>query len=427
MSSSASAAKAIRPFADPNFDAFAEWERSICMVEVENPYPRLAELREQAAVHAQDVRELFGLPPIAAWQDVPTYTILGYDEALEVLERPDIFSNSILAELYANGFGANNLHAMDPPTHTMYRRIFQKAFLPKYIQAWRDELLPSIIEHFIDGFAGDGHAELIEQFCKKFPFHFVFGLLDLPREDQQTFHELAISLIATANLGMMAEASRSLGEYLLGLLQARRANPGKDLISILGQVEVDGLYIPDDIIVSFLRQLLTAGGGTTFHATGTMLVGILRNRETQWEALRADRSLIPAAVEEALRWDSPSMTVMRCAMENTSVGGVAIQKGARIVILVSAINRKPFADSPGENDFDIHRQGLREKQLNLAFSHGPHICIGRHLAQMEMGIALNTLLDRFPDMRADPDYPPPVVRGLITRTPSELYVVFDPS
>jgi cytochrome P450 len=417
---------AIRNFVDPSFDAFADWERSTFSFEVENPYPRLSELRRKGAVHEGDVRELFGLTPIKTWEGTRAFTILGYEEALYVLKRPELFSNSVLADIYKNGFGAENLHAMDPPVHTKYRMVFQKAFLPKHIASWQHELLPGVVHSFIDQFARDGKAELIQQFCKRFPFQFVFRQLGLPPEDQAVFHSLATALLSTLNLEAMSEASRNLGEYLHALIALRRADSGDDLISVLAHAEADGLRIPDEVLVSFLRQLLAAGGGTTFHATGTMLVGLLTHRN-QWEAILADRSRIPDAVEEALRWDSPSMTVTRVAKSDVMLDGVKIPAGSRVNILVSAINRDPFKE-PSEDgaQFDIFRPKAENGQLNLAFSYGPHICIGRHLARMEMAVALEALMNRLPDLRLDETKPMPTTKGLITRSPVAIHVVFTP-
>ena len=416
----------IRNFSDPNFDAFADWERSVFMVEVENPYPRLSNLRRQGAVHEGDVRDLFGLSPVKIWQGKPAYTVIGYDEALYVLKNPEIFSNSVLAELYMNGFGAENLHAMDAPAHTRYRKVFQQGFLPKYIAGWREHLLPKVVHGFIDEFADEGKAELMGQFARRFPFQFIFGQLDLPQEDQPVFHALATSLLSSLNLDAMSEASRNLGEYLYSLLAQRRANPGDDLISVLAHAEEDGVRIPDEVIVCFLRQLLAAGGGTTYHATGTMLVGLMTQRE-QWEAVFNDRTLIPKAVEEALRWDPPSMTVTRVAKEDVTLDGVKIPKGSRLVILVSAINRDPFKEPIEDGDrFNVFRTESKYGQLNLAFSHGPHICIGRHLAKMEMSVALEALMDRLPNLRLDSSMPPPSVKGLITRSPDSIHVLFEP-
>jgi len=194
---------------------------------------------------------------------------------------------------------------------------------------------------------------------------------------------------------------------------------------VLAHAEADGVRVPDEVTVDFLRQLLTAGGGTTFHATGSMLVGLLSD-PGQWDAVRADRSLAPAAAKEALRWDSPSMTATRVTTRDVRLGGVAIPRGARLVVLVSAINRKPYRRSAEDAVFDLLRPPPEGRRLNLAFSYGPHICIGRHLAQMEMALALEVLVDRLPDLRLDPSYPPPRVRGLITRSPDAIHVVFSP-
>lgn len=394
------------------------------MIEVENPYPRLSQLRRHGAVHEGDVRDLFGLSQITIWRDKPAFTVIGYDEALYILKNPQIFSNTVLAELYKDGFGAENLHAMDPPEHTKYRAIFQKAFLPQHIANWKEKLLPEVVNSFIDEFVDQGKAELMSQFARRFPFRFIYGQLNLPQEDLPVFHSLATALLSSLNPQAMQEASKNLGEYLHALLSLRRSDPGEDLISVLAHVEDGGAYIPDEVIVSFLRQLLAAGGGTTYHATGTMLVGLLAQRE-QWHAAFRDRSLVPKAVEEALRWDPPSMTVTRDVKCDVTLDGVKIPKGAKLTLLVGAINRDPFRDPIEDRTrYNVFRSDITDGQLNLAFSHGPHICIGRHLAKMEMGVALEALMDRLPNLSLDETKPPPSVKGLITRSPDVIHVVF---
>lgn len=408
----------ISDFEDTSFDPFHEWEKSIGMDDVENPHPAFDRLRQSASVQEGDLKETFGMARAPVWEDMPSYLIFGYREAYLALADAEGFSNKLLERMYAFGFGRANLHAMDAPEHTRYRKLFQKGFLPGFIDSWRDTLVAQVINHFIDGFAAQGKANLIEEFTRLYPFHFIYGQIGLPKEDEETFHKLAVCLLCTINPDKMLEASQKLGHYFSRMLDERRDNPGTDLVSILATAEVEGDRIPNDVAVSFLRQLITAGGGTTFHATGSMMVGLLSNPE-QLAAVKQDRSLVPQVVEEALRWETPSTIAMRGTTKDVAIGGKVIPKGSKVEIVLASANHDE-ARFPDPHRFDI----FRKREKSLSFSHGPHICIGQHLARMEMSVALNSLLDRLPNLRLDSDKPPPTIRGLITRTPDALHVSF---
>jgi cytochrome P450 len=242
----------------------------------------------------------------------------------------------------------------------------------------------------------------------------------MPERDIRLFHKLAVSLTQTwghyINYGI--EANLKLGEYFTAMLAARRKTPSDDLVSMLIQTEVDGQHIADETIISFLRQLIAAAGDTTYQGTGTLLIGLLEN-PAQLEAVRQDRKLVEAAIEEALRWDGPMPINLRMATRDTELGGVQIEKGAILNVVLAQGNHdsQVFADT---NRFDI----FRPRPRHVAFGSGQHMCLGRHLARLEMTRALNALLDRLPNLRLDPNKPRPEIIGIYARVPRHVHVLF---
>ena len=199
---------------------------------------------------------------------------------------------------------------------------------------------------------------------------------------------------------------------------ARRREPRDDLISTLARAEIDGERLSDDEIYSFLRLLLPAGVETTYRSTGNLLFGLLSNPE-QLEAVRADRSLIPQAIEEAIRWDAPLLIITRVATRDTELAGVRIPAGSSVMPMLGSANRDETRwDDPDR--FDI----FREAKPHIGFGHGTHVCLGMHLARLEMRVALELLFDRLPNLRLDPAGDDPHIRGQVFRSPTSLPVLF---
>ncbi|MFP5307895.1 MAG: cytochrome P450, partial [Gammaproteobacteria bacterium] len=290
---------------------------------------------------------------------------------------------------------------------------------PGVVAKWGESLVPRVVNRFIDRFAERGRAELISEFTEHYPFHFIYGQLELPEEELQIFHKLTVGLMCiTIDYPHAVEASRKMGEYLQLLVDERRSAGGDDLVSRLANAEVEGERLPDEIVVSFLRILMNAGGDTTYRGTSNLLVGLLTHPE-QLAAVYEDRSLIPQAIEEALRWNCPVMTLTRMPVRDVTIAGVDIAKGTKLDVVLGSANRDP-SRFPDPDRFDIFRSGTKHK----TFGFGPHVCLGQHLARVEMTRALNALLDRLPNLRLDPDYPPPQIRGLGMRAPPEIRVRF---
>jgi cytochrome P450 len=203
------------------------------------------------------------------------------------------------------------------------------------------------------------------------------------------------------------------------ILAERRREPREDLISELAHAELDGEHLSDEEIFSFLRLLLPAGVETTYRATGNMLFSLLANPE-QLDAVRSDRELIPQAIEESLRFETPLLNITRLATKDTEVGGVPIPAGSTVMLMLAAANRDETR-FPDPDNYDILRESPKP---HISFGRGPHACLGTHLARLEMRVALNLLLDRLPNLRLDPDGDDPHIRGQIFRSPTSLPVLF---
>ncbi|ROZ66096.1 cytochrome P450 [Ramlibacter sp. WS9] len=407
----------IQDFDDAAYDPFVSDEAAFgdCI----DPYLRLAEWREQGPVHKMDYRAAMGLYPDVTMAGLEHYLVLGYDATEKIFLDPVTFSNKTYARNLGISFG-RSVSTMDAPEHSRFRKIFQKAFLPNVVAKWGDTLVDPVVQGLMDQFSARGKADLVQEFTHHYPFHIIYRQLNLPPDDVKVFHKLAIAqTVVMYDVPHGTEASRKLGLYFKNLLDERRRNPGDDLVSLLALAEADGEQLPEEILVSFLRQLVNAGGDTTYRATSVLLTGLLSNPD-QLDAVRQDRSLIPQAIEEALRWDGPVLIATRTPTVDTELCGVKLPAGACLSVASGSANRDPSRfENPDR--FDI----FRKKQRNFGFAFGPHVCIGQHLARIEMTRALNAILDRLKNIRLDPALPAPVIQGTMMRVPKHIHVLFD--
>ncbi|WP_336971911.1 cytochrome P450 [Sphingobium aromaticiconvertens] len=405
----------IQEFDDPSYDPFNSDE--INFGDTRDPYPAIAQWRAQAPVLEGDYRPRMGLHS-AMYPDRKMFTVVGTEEILQVLTDTDRFSNAGYKFNLGETFGRGSISTMDNPEHGRWRKIFQKIFLPQYVKTWGESIVDPVVHNLMDQFLARGHADLIEEFTLRYPFEVIYKQLDLPAADVRTFQRLALGQTDYVNADKAIEAGRKLGDYYIALVEERRKNPGDDLVSLLANTEVDGDYLPEVVLISFLRQLMNAAGDTTYRGTSVLLTALLENPD-QFDAIRADRALIPLAIEEALRWDGPVAVQLRMASQDVVLGGVDIPAGSLLDVVAAAANRDP-AIYPNPDRFDIHR----DRKAHFAFSRGPHICVGQHLARVEMTRALHAVIDHMPNLRFDPDKPKPEIRGSMMRVPKHLYVRF---
>jgi cytochrome P450 len=410
----------IEDYDDPLFDPFATFDRAVGIVDVDDPYPRLQELYRAGSVQKGDIREKFGLERISLFATYESYMVLGYEAVADALRNSTKLSNGLIARFYEGTFG-QSINGMDAPDHLRYRTLLQRAFLPAPLKIWGSELIPAVIGGLVQKFKRRGFAELVREFTSVYPFEVIYAQLGLPADDLRVFHKLASGLTcALIDFEHANEASRKLGRYFSNLLAERQGRCETDLITVLANAHVRGLKLPEDIVVAFLRQLMNAAGDTTYRGTGNLLVGLLTN-PSQLHAVQSDHSLIPRAVEEALRWEAPLAVQHRLTIEDAALANDVIPANHKVDVLIGTANRDAQRfEEPDQ--FNIFRPPNR----HMAFGYGPHLCLGQHLARIEMERALSILIDWLPNLRLDPDKPEPKITGLQARAPDAIHVLFDP-
>ncbi len=381
-----------------------------------NPYPELAEKRRAGRVGYRRAWSAEG-------QEVDALEVYRYEDVAAVMRDNETFSSASVRAGMEPVMGKYVLVGMDEPEHKRLRDLVATGFRPKSIAHWESDIVVTVVDEMIDGFADRGEAELVQELTFRYPVQVIAAILGLPLEDHRQFHEWAsaiINLVAAPMEGITAAAE--LREYLTGVLDDRRANPCGDFVSELAAVELDGERLGDEEIFSFLRLLLPAGAETTYRATGNLLYGLLSN-PAQLDAVRADHELVVPAVEEAIRWETPLLITSRVATRDTVVAGVEVPAGMQVIPNVGAANHDETRWDHAE-DYDL----FREAKPMISFGVGPHMCLGMHLARMEMRTALLRLLERCPNLRFDDaalERDDVHIHGETFRSPTSLPVLFD--
>jgi len=368
------------------------------------------------------------------------FAISRYQDALYVLTNEEIFSSKeppglqqpprpeIEAILKQGYPPAHTLLSNDPPSHTRFRALVNKAFSARRV-AGMEPQIREIANHLVDGFIGDGRVELVSRFAVGLPLTVIADSLGVAREDMPKFKKWSDDSVAPLG-GMISyprqiECARSLVEfqhYFAARLEERRLGPRDDLLTDLVNARLAGvepLNVPE--MLSILQQLLVAGNETTTNLIASGMMLLLRT-PAQLAALRADLSRIPNFVEEALRMESPVSALFRVTLIDTEVGGVKIPAGSRVIVIYGSANRDN-GQFPDASRLNLERDNARS---HLAFGQGIHFCIGAALARLESRIAFETLLGRLPNLRFMAD------RNDFTHTPSfilrglkELWLEFD--
>src|SRR5712691_7092241 len=306
---------------DDEYDPFAIFDEAQGAGTVRDPYPVFADLRGECPVQAGELSDRFGVEPppsgLAGAAATP-YTVLSYDGVLAVLRDGETFSSSG----YANSMGlvmGHSILEMDEPEHHRYRSLIQQAFTRKAMERWEVEIVGPVVHGLVDEFAGRGHADLVRELFFPFPVHVIAAMLGLPDEDLPWFHRKAVELISIAiDIERGLNASQALYEYFARVIAERRREARGDVISVLAHAELDGQRLADEEIIAFLRLLLPAGAETTYRSSSNLMYGLL-TRPDQLEALRENRSLMPQAIEEGLRWEPPLLTILRTATRDSVV------------------------------------------------------------------------------------------------------------
>ena len=363
-----------------------------------------------------------------------------YDDVLSGFKRPEIFSSMAFREsrpemLQMRGatptqiesFNAVMLSGVptvintDPPEHGRYRGILNRGFTPREIGGF-EARIREITTELVDAMlAKGGAADLVNELTVPLPVTVIAELLGVDPARHADFKRWSDAFVSqmgrSTQLDPMIASMREFNEYFAAEIERRRADPSDDLISRLVHAETsDGRLSPLELL-AFTRLLLIAGNETTTNLIGNAVIALLANPE-QLERLRAEPELIPNAVEEALRFDSPVQGLPRKAAKDVGVGGEKIPAGARVMLMIGAANRDPER-WPDADRFDV----TRDTTGHLGFGFGIHFCLGSHLARLESRCALEAIVGRLTNLRLAGE----IVRNVnpILRGPANLPVAFD--
>ncbi|OMC57008.1 cytochrome [Mycobacterium sp. IS-836] len=356
-----------------------------------DPYPTYRRMREEAPVYYSEEHDFYALTRhkdvAAAFKDFETYS------SARGIELSMIKKGGVPAENKSMIF-------MDPPEHRRMRSLVNKVFTPRAITALKDTVTELIEYHLgqVDG----KQFDVVADFSALFPVEVISTVLGVPAEHrQQIRHWVDASLHREPGQTEMNESNweavTSVGAFYYNLIKERRKQPQDDMISglIAAEVERDdgGTTKLDDIeITGFATLLGAAGAETVTKLVGNAIVQFARNPD-QWQKLLDDRSKVPAAVEEVLRFEAPAQYNVRCSLKDVHLHGMTIPAGKPVFLLGGSANRDPEAFSDADK-FDIERD--RGEAQNLGFGYGVHSCLGAALARLESAVALEKLLDLMP-------------------------------
>ena len=404
------------------FKAWGDYDR-------DDPYALFAEARGLGPV--QPVRLADGH---AAW------LVLGYDEARAALNDPRLSKDmqaalATSADVVAEGLPgpafSRHMLNVDPPDHTRLRRLVSAAFSHRRIDGLRPRI-QSIVDDLLDGIAAEDaerRVDLIAAFAFPLPFTVICELLGVADKDRAGLGAALRTLLAPAPSAEAHEravaASDAVVGYLRALVETKQGTPADDLVTGLIAARDGDHRLSQQELLSTILQLIIAGHDTTTSLIGNATVALLRNPD-QLAAVGADPSLLPAAIEELLRYDAPvPHSTFRYARAPVELGGVTIPAGAQVIVCLASANRD--ARHFSEPDvLDVDRPDVR----HLGFGHGIHFCLGAGLARTEGQFALASLVRRFPQLRlAVPieDLHWGHGDGLVLRGLSELPVIPGPS
>ncbi|KUI00878.1 cytochrome P450 [Mycobacterium sp. IS-3022] len=383
-----------------------------------DPYPLFAQRRsDTTGVFRGSVMDWSKTPE--SMRPEHLYAAVSFDAVNRVFRDGKVFNSQIYDSTIGLFIGPTIL-AMEGKKHWEHRNLVSAAFKSRSLAQWEPLIVRPVVTALIDEFVDSGRADLVRDFTLEFPTRVISKLLGLPEEDLPWFRKRAVELISyTIKYKRAFEASAALKDYFLQQIERRRSKPTEDIIGDLVSAEIDGEKLSDEAIYSFLRLLLPAGLETTFRSSGNLLYLLLTHPE-QFRAVQADRELIPAAIEEGLRYETPLTTVQRYATAKTELEGVEIPEGSVIDVCIGSANRDEKRWERSE-EFDI----FRKRVPHISFAAGEHTCMGLHLARMETRVAVECLLDRLTDITLVTD-DNPHIWGQPFRSPTALPVTFDP-
>ncbi|MFE2569763.1 cytochrome P450 [Streptomyces mirabilis] len=391
--------------------AFDPWNPEF----VANPYPAYAELRERGRVHYYEPTDQWLVPHHADVSALLRERRLG--RTYQHRYTHEDFGRTAPPPEH-EPFHVLNDHGMldlEPPDHTRIRRLVSKAFTPRTVEQLRP-YVDRLANELVAGLVAAGGGDLLTDVAEPLPVAVIAEMLGIPESDRAPLRPWSADICGMYELnpseetaGRAVRASVEFTEYLRELIAARRKEPGDDLISGLIAAHDEDDRLTEQEMISTCVLLLNAGHEATVNATVNGWWALFRNPD-QLAALRGDRSLIPTAVEELMRYDTPLQLFERWVLDDIEIDGTTVPRGAEIALLFGSANHDPkvFA-SPESLDLS------RTDNPHISFSAGIHYCIGAPLARLELAASLGALLEKAPTLAlaAEPERKPNfVIRGL---------------
>jgi cytochrome P450 len=339
--------------------------------------------------------------PVYYAPEFKSWFISRYTDVQYVIDDPGLFSSQQTFRRRRSsseqGRAAKTLLWADPPHHRQLRSLVSQAFTPRTI-AGLSTRITQIAHAHLDAVALQGRMDIINDLANPLPIIVIAELLGIPTRDQQQFKGWSDSIVSPLRLEKK-QAVIAMNTYFLTIIELRRQQPQDDLISALLHAQIDGVSLSDAELLNFCRLLLVAG-----HETSTNLIGNALLTFDEYPAvmdeLRSNLTLIPAAIEEVIRYRTPIQRLRRAATVDTAIRGYYIKAGDIVSPILGSANRdeEQFLQP---DTFDMHRTPNR----HIGFGHGIHFCIGAPLARLETKIALEALLTRFTDIKRSADPP----------------------
>ena len=369
----------------------------------DDPYPQYAAVQAEAPVFLHP----FGFWLLTRYADV---SWLLRAPGLSVEDRN--MADSPLAQLREATYGDNgapvdglSMLDRDPPDHTRLRKLVSKAFTPRAIEALRPRIT-ELVDGMLDTMADSGRVDLVDALAFPLPFTVIAEMLGTPPADHERIRELSGTVVRSLEpvadpevAAAIMAADTELTGIAAEMIAWKREHPAGDLLTALINAEDDGDMLGDDELVAQTLLLYIAGHETTVNLISGGMLALLRH-PGQLDLLRRDRGLVPNAVEELLRYDSPVQASRRITLEPVTLQDTKIPAGAFVMASLGAANRDPEFWGPDAGDLRLDRENARQ---HVSFGAGHHHCLGASLARLEASIAFERIVARFPALALDGD------------------------